>query len=198
MPLFSLSLGGGGGFVCTHQCTHSEAHKCVPSPSCTWNGVHTSKCVHAQKQPLKVVKLLVKIFYLATVITTTMSGGIAITKNLKYNNGISTTTNVKYNNIVFCLQHHPVKYDNIIFCLQKHPANSIMWLSNKINTFYVVNILNSVSASNQSLKAIAECGDDIQDLGDLKTLVNNITNSPTIVQCKYKDSELASSRSLRL
>ena len=88
---------------------------------------------------------------------------------------IAETNNVKYDNVVFCLQKHPVKYNNIVFCLQQHSTNSITQLRNKINTLYGVYVLNGVSAPNQSLKAIADCSDDIQELDD-------ITSSPSIVQ----------------
>ena len=100
-----------------------------------------------------MVKLLIKIFYLATVITTsttTISSRIAVTNNVEYNSVVFCNVkynsvvfrNVKYDNVVFC----NVKYDNITFCLQKHPTNSITCL--EINIFYGVYILNSVLAPN--------------------------------------------------
>ena len=149
MPPFPLSFGGCGVFAfdfCTHCCIHRAP--------CSGICIHTGKCVNEpkQKQTLKVVKLLVKIFYLATVMTalsTTMSGGIAATNNVEYNtatNNVEYDTvvfcNVKDNNVVFC----NVKYDNVGFCLQQHPANSIMRLIKE--TFYGVYILYSISAPN--------------------------------------------------
>ena len=102
-----------------------------------------------------MVKLLIKLFYLVTVITTlttTLSGGIAANNN---------------------------KYNSIVFCLQKHPANSLTRLRHQINTFY--DLLNTVSALNRSLKARTESDDGIQDLYNIETVGNDIINSLGIV-----------------
>ena len=117
-----LSFGGGGVFVfvfcihfsCTHCAPQSDVHICTrccthhtPQSDVHTGDVHTSECVYAQqqkqkqKQTLKVVKLLIKIFYLATVIkilTTTLCGRIA-----------TTTNNVKYNSVA-------ATNDSIVFC----------------------------------------------------------------------------------
>ena len=135
-----------------HSLVHIANHTVHPKVVDIPVSVYTRK-----KRTLKVVKLLVKIFYLDTVITTlttTMSGGIAATNNIKHNNVVFR--NVKYDNVVFC----NVEYNNVVFCLRKHPTNSIMRLRTKVNTLY--GVLNNVSA---------DCGDDIQELDDL----NNTT-----------------------
>ena len=73
---------------------------------------------------MKVFKLLVKIFFLATVITTTtMSCGI-------------TNKNITYNSIIFfktatmscSITNNNVMYNSIVFCLQKHLVHSRTWL----------------------------------------------------------------------
>ena len=49
-----------------------------------------------------------------------------------------------------------------------------------------------MAAPNQSLKTRTECDDGIQDLDDIKTVVNNIISSLSIVKCEYKNNEVTS------
>ena len=118
MP-FPLSFRGGGIFAsvfCIYFCHTHRTHRAL-----RWNDVHiccndvhiyphrrtlcasqsaylqSQKQKQRQKRTLKVVKLLIKLFYLVTIIPTTLSGGIAATNN---------------------------KYDSV-FYLRQHPANSL-------------------------------------------------------------------------
>ena len=50
----------------------------------------------------------------------------------------------------------------------------------------------SVSAPNWSLEVRTECDDGIQDLDNIKTVVNNIISSLAIVQCEFKNGEVTS------
>ena len=87
--LLPPSFVGGGGFISSFD-TQRVTH-CTPVQS-----IHN--VINTQLQNMKVFKVLVKIYLLATVITkVTMSGGI-------------TNKNVMYDSIVFCLQKHPVHY----------------------------------------------------------------------------------------
>ena len=89
IPIFPLSLEGGTDLVFvfhthrrthrTHHAlsyTHSDVHKCVQSSTHSdVRDIH--KCVQTQKQTMTIFKLLVKISFLETVITTAkMSGRI--------------------------------------------------------------------------------------------------------------------------
>ena len=47
-------------------------------------------------------------------------------------------------------------------------------------------MMYSVSILNRSLKAITDCNDGIQELDDIKTVVNYIISSLSIVQCECK------------
>ena len=90
MSLLPPSFRGGGGFVCvdTLRVTH-----CTPVQS----------VIDTQLRNMKVFKLLVKIFFLATVVTTVkMSGG-------------------------FTNNNNTVMYDIIAFCWRKHPVHSRTW-----------------------------------------------------------------------
>ena len=118
MP-FPLSFGGGGIFAfvfclyfrCTHR-THraprqNDVHSCREDVhidphrrtlcASRREYLQSQKQKQRQKRNLKVVKLLFKLFYLATVIQKTLSGGIAATDD---------------------------KYDRL-FYLRQHPANSL-------------------------------------------------------------------------
>ena len=99
MCLLPPSFGGSGGFVSrvgTQRVTH-----CTPVQ-------RVQSVIDTQLQTMKVFKLLVKIFFLETVITTaTMSGRI-------------TNNNVKYNSLVFCLQKHPINSNGNIIPTPKY------------------------------------------------------------------------------
>ena len=123
MP-FPLSFGGGGIFAsvfCIYFCrthrTHraprqNDVHICrndVPiyphrRTLCASQSEYpqSQKQKQRQKRTLTVVKLLIKLFYLVTIITTTLSGGIAATDD---------------------------KYDSV-FHLRQHPANLLPRLNN--------------------------------------------------------------------
>ena len=113
MPLLPLSLGGGTGLVfvfrthcCKHRthrapsCTHSDVHKCVQS--CTYSDIHDiHKCVQT-KANHDDFKLLLKIFFLETVITiATLSGEIYPVDLMPW---LQNIFYVKYDRIFFCLK----------------------------------------------------------------------------------------------
>ena len=92
MSLFPLSFGGGSGFV-------SRCMPCTPVQTPVQN-----TCL----QTMKVFKLLIKIFFLATVILTAMAA--SLTK--------------------------PTPFESIAFRFCRHGVHKYQWLAPLLNTIY--------------------------------------------------------------
>ena len=101
---------------------------------------------------MKVFKLLVKNFFLATVITTaTMSCRI-------------TNNNVTYNSIDFCPQKHPVHSRSWLGQASGEPGPNL-----------------SLKSTIRNLKDTVQLGEDKKDLDDSQHLIIKIPRFPAIV-----------------